>query len=336
MATVTLADVYDPIVFANAIDEAAVTKNAFINSGVAVSNVEIEAMATTGGSIGELPFYKPLGNEEANYSDDSTDTSTPAKILSGKQIYRRAMMNKSWSSMDIVAELSSQRDPVLAITSKIGGYWATQKEKRTIQSCMGILADNVANDNSDMVVNIATDDVGAPADAELIGADAIIDSQTTLGDQSTNLGVISLHSVPYARLKKLQLIVDNTDPVSGVTFQTYLGMVVIVDDSLPAVSGTNRVTYTSILFERGVFADASGTPKVASEMERKPDTGNGGGEEIVYSRRSDIIHPFGFAFDSTSVAGQSATWAELADAANWDRVYAERKNVGMSFLQTNG
>jgi len=336
MATVTIADIYDPVVFANSIDEEAVESNRFIKSGVAVSDATIQSLATVGGSVGELPFYKALGNQEANYSDDTSSTSTPNKITSGKQVYRRAMMNQSWSATDVASELTSQQDPVMAITGKIGGYWGTQKEKRVIQSCVGVLNDNVTNDDSDMVVNIATDDVGAPADAELIGADAIIDAQTTLGDMSQDLQVIAMHSVPYARLRKLQLIVDNVDPVTGVILSTYLNMVVVVDDSLPAVSGTNRVNYTTILFEKGVFADASGTPKVASEYERKADSGNGGGEEVIYSRRSDIIHPYGFAFDSTGIAGVSATWAELADGANWNRVYDERKSVGMSFLVTNG
>jgi hypothetical protein len=55
----------------------------------------------------------------------------------------------------------------------------------------------------------------------------------------------------------------------------------------------------------------------------------------LYSRRADIVHPLGFEFTSASVAGQSATLAELATAANWNRVW-ERKNVPLCFLQTNG
>jgi hypothetical protein len=90
-----------------------------------------------------------------------------------------------------------------------------------------------------------------------------------------------------------------------------------------------------ILFSTGVVAFGSGTPEVPSEMARKPDTGNGGGQDVIYSRSTDIIHPYGFAFDSSGVAGISATYAELNAASAWDRVYQNRKNVGMAFLMCN-
>ena len=83
------------------------------------------------------------------------------------------------------------------------------------------------------------------------------------------------------------------------------------------------------------MAGGFSAPQNASELDRDPSSGNGGGQTLIYSRRSDIFHPLGFQFLSGSVAGQSATQAELALAANWDRVW-ERKNTGIAFLQTNG
>ena len=112
-------------------------------------------------------------------------------------------------------------------------------------------------------------------------------------------------------------------------------MRVIVDDSLSAVAGTNRVTYTTVIFGNGAVVSGMGQTKVPSELDRDPEKGNGGGQETLYSRRADIIHPLGFEFSSTAVAGQSATLAELATASNWSRVW-ERKNVPLCFLQTNG
>jgi len=64
-----------------------------------------------------------------------------------------------------------------------------------------------------------------------------------------------------------------------------------------------------------------------------------GGEEILYSRITEVIHPVGMQFSSTTLTGTAAnTQATLADlrlAANWDRVW-ERKNVPLAFIQTNG
>lgn len=335
MATVQISNIYNPLTFARREQEAQIQLNQFLNSGIVVVDPRVSAQASQGGNVGELPFYKPLGTEEPNYSTDNpATTSTPANVTSAKMVWRLAAQNKSWSTMDLARELALE-DPVGAITNRIGQYWATNNEKRVIQSCLGILASNVANNGGDMRVTVATDAAGAITDAERISAELIIDAEQTAGDHQGGFTAIAMHSVVYARLRKQNLIgfVRNAD--NNTMFATYGGKRVVVDDSLPAVAGTNRVTYTTILFGAGAFVMGEGRVMVPSEMERAPATGNGGGQDIIYSRRSDIIHPLGFTFTSASVAGQSATQAELATAANWTRVW-ERKNVPIAFLQTNG
>lgn len=335
MAEVQIADIYNPLVFASAEQEAQVELNNFLASGVMVEDPRITAMASVGGNIGELPFFKPLGTEEPNYSNDVTgDSSTPNKITKAIMKYRLCSQNNSWSTMDIASDLALQ-DPVQAITNRIGSYWATTNERRLIQSTMGILADNVANDGGDMVVNIATDAAGAPTAAELVSNDAILDAQQTAGDHQAGFSAIAMHSVVYNRLRKQQLIDFIRDADNNTLFQMYGNLRVIVDDSLSAVAGTNRITYTTVIFGNGAVVAGMGRTAVPSELDRDPEKGNGGGQSTIYSRRADIIHPLGFEFTSASVAGQSATLAELATAANWNRVW-ERKNVPICFLQTNG
>lgn len=335
MTTTQIADIYNPLVFAAAEQEAQIELNAFLSSGVMFEDPRITAMASVGGNIGELPFFKPLGTEEPNYSDDDPNNkSTPNKITKGIMKYRLASQNQSWSTMDLAVDLALE-DPAMAITNRVGNYWATTNERRLIQSTMGILADNVANDSGDMVVNIATDAAGAPTDAELVSNDAILDAQQTAGDHQAGFAAIAMHSVVYSRLRKQQLITFVRDADNNTLFQTYGNLRVIVDDSMSAVAGTNRVTYTTVIFGNGAIAAGMGRTKVPSELYRNPDAGNGGGEEQLYSRRADIIHPLGFEFTSTAVAGQSATLAELSNAANWDRVW-ERKNIPICYLQTNG
>ena len=335
MASVQIADIYNPLVFEGAEQEAQIELNAFLASGVMVEDPRITAMASVGGNIGELPFFKPLGTEEPNYSNDVPgDTSTPNKITKAVMKYRLASQNNSWSVMDLAADLALQ-DPVAAITGRVGQYWSTTNERRLIQSTMGILADNVANDSGDMVVNIATDDAGAPTSAELVSNDAILDAQQTAGDHQAGFSAIAMHSVVYNRLRKQQLISFIRDADNNTLFQMYGNLRVIVDDSLSAVAGSNRVTYTTVIFGNGAVVMGMGRTSMPSELYRNPDAGNGGGESQLYSRRADIIHPLGFEFTSASVAGQSATLAELATPANWNRVW-ERKNVPLCFLQTNG
>ena len=335
MAEVRISDIYNPLVFSAADQEAQIELNNFMASGVMVEDPRLTAMASVGGSIGELPFFKPLGATEPNYSNDvKTDLSTSEKVTSLKMIYRLASMNKSWSTMDIAVDLALA-DPATAITTRIGSYWATANEKRLIQSTMGILNDNVANDSSDMVKNIANDSASAVTAAELVSNDAILDAQQTAGDHQGGFTAIAMHSVVYSRLRKQQLITFIRDADNNTLFQTYGNLRVVVDDSLSAIAGTNRITYTTVIFGAGAIVAGLGRTKVPSELYRDPDAGNGGGQETLYSRRADIIHPLGFQFGSASVAGQSASLAELALAVNWDRVW-ERKNVPLCFLQTNG
>ena len=335
MATVQISNIYNPLTFARREQEAQIQLNRFLNSGIVSMDAAVSGQASAGGNIGELPFFKPLGLDEPNYSSDNpAANSTPKNVTSAKMAWRLASQNQSWSTMDLARDLALE-DPVGAITNRIGQYWATQNERRVIQSCLGLLASNVANNSGDMRVTVATDAAGAITDGERISSELIIDAEQTAGDHAGGLGVIAMHSVPYARLRKLQLIDFIRDADNNTMFATYDGKRVVVDDSLPAIAGTNRVTYTSILFGAGAFVMGQGRVLVPSEMDRKPSAGNGGGEEIIHSRRADIIHPLGFTFTSSSVAGQSATQAELATAANWTRVW-ERKNVPIAFLQTNG
>jgi len=336
MAAVLLSDVYEPVTFNQAVQEAAIEVNAFVSSGVLLSDPRIDEMASIGGHIGDLPFYNGLTNDEPDYSsDDPASFSTPAKITDEKQIFRKAMMNKAWSTMDLSRELALS-DPLGAITSRIGHYWSTMLSRRLIQSSLGVLADNVAADSSDMLYTIATDAAATATAAEKISAEAVIAAAATMGDAASGLTAIAMHSVVYNTLQTNNLIDFIPDARGEVKFATYLGYVVVVDDAMPAVAGSNRITYTSVLFNGGSYAHGVGTPTVPSELDRVPSSGDGGGQDIIYSRRTDIVHPYGFAFISGSVAGDSATEAELAAAANWNRVYANRKNIGLAFLQTNG
>ena len=339
MATVQLADVYNPLIFDPAVQEAAIELNRFLQSGVMLTDPRIDSMASGPGNIGDLPFYFGLTNDEPNYSSDDPDThSTPDKISSGLQKYMSAHVNNSWSTMDLSRELALE-DPMGAITNRIGKYWAVNTEKRIIHSSVGVLNDNIANDSSDMVNAVHTETGSAATDANRISAEAVLDAKQTMGDHSEALVSIAMHSIQYTQLQKQNLIDYIPNARGEVVIPTYLGYRVIVDDSMPVRAGTvDGFVYTVILFASGSFAYGQGTATTPSELWRSPSGGNGGGQDILYSRGTEIIHPWGFAFDPAgggALAGQSANYAELETAAKWDRVYQHRKNVGLAFLTCN-
>lgn len=331
-----LSDLYEPLTFNAGVDEAFIELNRFLASGVMTTLDSLTAQASLGGDIGEMPFFKPLGHaSEPDYTNDTPgDDSEPDKINTGKQIFRLAKMHQSWSTMDFAIELGlSTMDPMAAITRKVGKWWAIQEEKRLIQSAMGVLADNIANDASDMVVDIYSD-IATPLEANIVAGTDIIDTMQTAGDHGAMFTAIAMHSVTHATLLKADLIDYIPDSEGKMTIQVYMGKIVVVDDSLPVIAGTNSPKYVTLLFSPGAFGFGSGRMRVPSEMYRKASAGNGGGEDILHTRRNDIIHPAGYQFTSASVAGKSATLAELAAATNWDRVM-DRKIIGIAALYHN-
>jgi len=343
MAEVRIADVYNPLVFNQAVQEAAIELNAFSASGIMVGDSQMNALASGPGNIGDLPFYfgldNPQGdgtNEPEYVNDDPSDVSTPAKVTDEKMIYRKAHMHKSWSTMDLARELALA-DPLGAITGRIGKYWAVNNEQRLISSAVGVMLDNIANDANDMVHVIYEDLAVGSLDADnYISPNAVIAAKATMGDHANNLTAIAMHSVPFSELQRQEVIIYEKAAGTNIQFPTYLGYRVVVDDSLPVIAGSNTPMYVSVLFASGAFAEGIGTPMVPSELDRVPGAGFGGGQDVIHSRQTRIIHPVGFSFLSAAITGQSADFSELATAAEWNRVYANRKNIGMAFLQSNG
>lgn len=337
-AAATLLDIYDPTIFNAGVQEMAIELNRFVASGIILRDARIDAMASGPGSVGDLPFFKGLTNDEPNYVTDNPGSSaTPAAITTAKQTYVSAHQHKSWSTMDLARELGLQ-DPLGAIMGRIAKYWAVNTEKRLINSMTGVLLDNIATNSSDMVNAIHTETGTGATAANKISAEAVIDAKATMGDHAEELVAIAMHSVVYNNLQKLNLIDFIPDARGEVNFPTYLGMRAIIDDSLAPRAGTvDGFVYTTILFSGGAVAYGTGSPMVPSELERSPATGDGGGQDIIHSRATEIVHPYGFAFSTMTMTGNnSATYAELAVAAQWSRVYAERKNVGIAFLTSNG
>jgi hypothetical protein len=115
-----------------------------------------------------------------------------------------------------------------------------------------------------------------------------------------------------------------------------LGYQVVKDDGCPAVAGTNRIMYHTYLVGKNALGWAEVPPDVPAETFRYPAQGNGAGVEELWTRRQYVMHPYGIKWTSASLAGRSPTDVELRNGTNWLRVYAERKQIPIAVLQTNG
>lgn len=283
-----------------------------------------------------IPFYKDLANDAENISSDDPDTSsTPKKITTGKDQAIRHNRNQSWSSMDLNAQLTGS-DPMAAIKTRVSDYWMRRQQKLLVSNIKGVMADNAANDGGDMRYVIGNDSADAITEDELISDEAIIDAKQTMGDAAEMLSVIIMHSKVHSRLQKYDLIDYIPGSQANIRFPTYLGYRIVVDDGCPAVAGANRILYSTYLVAQGAFVYAESPPPVPVAVEREEKAGNGSGQEILYTRRQFILHPKGIKWTDNTCAGLSPTIAELELAVNWDRVYTERKMIGLVELVTNG
>jgi hypothetical protein len=344
MGAVLLTDVVIPEVYMSytAVDSPELT--AFFESGVAVSNPALSAAFGNGGDIAVLPFWLDLdASVEPNYSTDLvTDVAVPNKVTASKMVTRIAFLNQGYSSPDLVAELAGS-NPMQRIRNRFGSYWTKQWQRRLIAACNGILANNLASDDGDMVNNVALETKTGVTDANLFTRSNFTGAIFTLGDHFGEVAAIAVHSVVYKRMVDNDdvefvrpSIVDPNVPLEAQMQPYFLGKRVIVDDGMPVIAGTtDGYKFVTMLFGVGAIGYAEGSPLVPVATQRWEAQGNGAGVEQIWERKSWIIHPFGHKFDSNTVAGISPTNAEMARADNWTRV-VERKNVPIAFLYTNG
>lgn len=326
MAVTRISDVVVPAEFTAFQVQNTLTNTALFQSGVAVTNGEMTSQLQAGALSFTVPFWNdPADGGEADITnDDPAVLSTPLKLTAGKQIVRKSFLHQSWSEMSLASELSGD-DALSRIQSRVGAYWDQQLNKRLIATLKGVLYSNVANNSSDMVVDISA----GTGDAAKFNGNAVIDTALTLGDRLGDVKAIGMHSAIYGEALKNDEITFFKPSENGIEIATYKGMAVILDDSLSPASGI----YTTILMGMGAVGFAIAEPRTGygTEIQRVPDSGNGGGQSVLHSRLNVALHPLGANFTGASVAGESPTIAELATAANWTRSVA-RKAVPLAFL----
>lgn len=336
MATVQLSDIIDVTVFRDLPAVNSPEKTAFFESGIITRNGLLDELANSAGKTAELPFWKDLdGSVEVNYSNDNpASIATPQKVVQGEQVARKAFVNQGWSATDLTSELAMGPRAMEHIRARTDAYFTRQWQRKLIASCNGLLADNVASNSGDMIINVAAEATGSVTSSTLFNRDAFTEAAFTMGDAKDSLRAIAVHSAVLKQMVKNDDIVYIPDSQGQLTIPTYMGLRVIVDDGMPVRAGTTSgFVYTSMLFGEGAFGYGVGSPVMPVEVEREAAQGNGGGLETLWVRNTWLLHPFGYKSTGTP-AGVSFTNAELAAATSWERIL-ERKLIPIAFLQTN-
>ena len=327
-----VADILVPAVWVPYVEERTVYTSRLVRSGIVQQDPKLNALAMSGGKLINMPFFTDLaGDDEVlGTGTGATNSSlTPDNMSTAKDIAVLHMRGKAWGVEDMAAALAGA-DPMKALGNMVADFWNRKEQALLIASLTGVFLDN-KNDASDLIKDISVGDGGTAATSNLINGDAVIDAMGKLGDMGNQLTALCMHSVPFARLQKNNLIdyVEHSEAKVKIPF--YMGKEVIVDDTCPASAGTKSTTYTTYLFGKGAIGRGEGKAPTPVETDRNSLAGI----DLLVHRRHFLLHPRGIAFISGSVAGQSPTNVEAALAANWNRVY-QKKNIRLVKIVTNG
>jgi hypothetical protein len=342
--TTQISDLVIPENFTSYIQTFTEQKSRLVQSGVIARSGLLDGFLAGGGLTVNVPAFHDLDDDDERISTDSVPAGytggvadpDPHKIQTLTEVAVRMNRNNSWSSMDLAGQLAGT-DPLAAIERRVGEYWVRRQQKAFIALMTGIFADNdAAPAGTEHVQGDLTNDISGAAFADNttnISANALIDTALTMGDSMDDLTVIMCHSVVFARLQKLNLIDFIPDARGEVDITEYLRRRVIVDDAMTASGGV----YETWMFGLGAIQYGSSPPKMATEVQRHPGAGNGGGGDVLYNRVQWCMHPTGHAYMGTAANGgpsNAATANNLAAATSWERRYRERKQIKIARLIT--
>lgn len=332
MAETRITNVVVPEVFGPYMLERSLNQSRFFNSGVMIRNQQLSDLLAGGGKTFSLPFWKDLTGDSDIPSETVATTVNP--ITSDKMIVRRQFREKAWGSNDLAAALAGS-DPYEAISQRVMGFWDANFDNLALSSIQGVIADNIANDSGDLVVDISTEDGNAATSANKISAKKTIEAVMKQGDMFSEVSALAVHSVVYQTLVENDLIDYQPDSTGKLVIPFYMGLRVIVSDNMPKIAGSSSgYKYHSYLFKSGALAFGESSARILNvEPYRNPT--KGGGVDELYTRRQFAIHPLGFAWVKSSDTGVTPSTADLYTATSWDRVY-DKKNTGLVAIVSNG
>lgn len=262
-----------------------------------------------GGTTVNMPFFKDLTG--ADQLVDDTDDLVINNIGTGADVAAKLYRAQVFGASDMASDLSGS-DPVGAIVELFADYWVRTEEKTLIKVLTGAMG---AASMAGNVLNISA----LAGSAANFDADSFLDATARLGDRQDDLAAIAVHGDTYSLMKKLDLIDYVPDSEGKKMIPTYMGHLLIVDDTMPK----NADVYDTYIFGNGAIGFAEASPKNPAEAGRDPLIN--GGQDYIVHRRLLTMHPRGIKWVGTPVK-QTPSDAELATTANWERVY-ENKNI---------
>lgn len=314
--TTRISDVIVPEVFNPYVVQRTMELSALVQSGIIENNQEFDRLASVAARTVNMPFWNDLGGADELLDDQNP--LTPGVIRAGQDEAVILRRGRAWGVNDLAANLAGD-DPMGAIGDLVAAYWARRIQAILLAKLGGVFGAATMAGNVHDITNAA----GAAAN---FTASTFVDAVQRLGDAKEQLTGIMIHSATEASLAKQDLIATEKGSDGSVGVKTFMGKRVIVDDGCPVDIAQGN--YTSYIFGPGAFALGNGNPVGFVPTETARDSL--AGEDFLINRKTLILHPRGVRWTPQAgvPVGVSPSNTELANGANWTRVY-ENKAIRM-------
>lgn len=306
----------NPSLVWGAIDEAYnAGTNPFRSAGVMTSSPAIAATLTDGAGIRtEVEAWNDLAYVESNVSnDDPTQHATPMKMDTKLWGAVRNHRNVGVSGMNLVQDFSAL-DPIAALSSRIANY----RNNDEVTLFFSVLDGIVKTTDTETKKLIQT------MDADLDVAQLLKAVQAAKGDNAGVVTALGISSANYLKFQLANLVTNRAGSEQVTRFGQVADLNLVVDDRF----GDRVVGMGPGLFHYSVAPQS----RKSVEVESDASAGNGSGQETVWFRWKQIIHPMGFDFTGSFTSKGGPTHADLNKAGAYT-LATDAKKVPLVILK---
>lgn len=340
-AHTTVANLWTPAVWLKGLVERLTTRLSLINSGILVTHPDIKAAAEGGGVAVEIPFV-----QEPNIADSpqqENNALTISNLASGRQT--AAVLNRRWGiGATALSKGVSGIDPLASALDMITDIRLRQRQTTLLSILRGVFGFSDGPGAGTAAFKPLRRDIfsetgASPTADKLFSSDEYVKTLGLMGEVKDTLDgcVIVCHSAIEQAMTLQEDIATVRDSEGKARVIMYKGAKVFVSDQLVRAGTTSGFVYDTYIFNAGsvAYGEKDQTSEVGDIATFYPivDTSFNNKGFADYTRF--ILHPQGAKWGGTP-AGQSATNAELATAANWTLAFADAKNAKIVCLRTNG
>ena len=314
-----------PEIFNKYVNEKITELSALVQSGIITHDAQLDSLLEKGGRIINMPYLLNFTDE-----DEVLDTNKALKAEDLKSDKTRAICvqrGKAFRVNDLEQNLAvgNSKDLMNEVAVRCANYWVQREQAMLLSILKGIFAEGTGMEGN---IHTATPVAKSGLPGKISPVE-MVKAKNKLGDHSSQLRAIAMHSNVMTELEIQQLIeyIQPSDAVGVDPIAYYQGKRVIVDDSLtPDENGV----YTTYLFAQNSFGKGNAVIENPFEYQRDGLSGN----NFLISRKGFVLHPTGMDYTDRVCEGETPSNAELANGENWKRKFANKAIPVVAFRHT--